>query len=163
MWAASREKKGPLSCSSRKKKGLKISVVVIIKDSFNIWHQLSQAFFWYDTSHRRTSCNYKGCTLCCLHRLYFIVDVIPKAGLARLVPVKSSFWHDNGKDIIKEILRLLLAWHNSCKFSGKLTRLHFPAYSNKNPRNKVPEQRHASEVLFSDLPRLKISNQITLR
>ncbi len=51
------------------------------------WHQPSQAFFWHDTDY----CDQPAAN-CCLHGLYFIVDVIPKMeGLAGLVPVALPF------------------------------------------------------------------------
>ncbi len=55
---------------------------------------LCQAFVWYDTDYR--------IVLCCLHRIYFIVSVIPKEGLAVLVPALPalpSFGYDNDKDL----------------------------------------------------------------
>ena len=40
------------------------------------------AFVWYDTDY--------SLVLCCLHRLYSIVGVIPKESLAGLVTINSS-------------------------------------------------------------------------
>ncbi len=42
--------------------------------------------------------------------LIIIVAVIPKAGMAGLVPVKPPFWYDNNKDLKK---RSVLPWHSS--------------------------------------------------
>ncbi len=54
-------------------------------------HQPSQAFFSYDTNYR--------IVLCSLHRLYFIVGVMPKKRLARAGASQAFFLYDIDKDL----------------------------------------------------------------
>ncbi len=58
------------------------------KEGFGAGH--CQSFFGYDFDYK--------IVLCCLHRLYSVVDVIPKEGLVG--PACQSFsWYDTDKDL----------------------------------------------------------------
>ncbi len=68
------------------------------------WVGPRQSFFGYDT-------NYKF-VLYCLNRLYSLVGVIPKDGLAGPLPEQSFFWYDNDKDLKAcfPMTRLIYIW-----------------------------------------------------
>ncbi len=56
----------------------KVSVVVLPG-----WYHSSRAFFWYDTDYKMV--------LCCIHRFYFIVGVMPKKSL-KLTGASQAFF-----------------------------------------------------------------------
>ena len=66
------------------------------------WHQPSQAFFWYETEYRIVFSHF--------NRLYFIVCVISKEGLAGTSKRRlgctgarqAFFWYDKDKDLLKD-------------------------------------------------------------
>ena len=62
------------------------------------WYEVSPGFFGYDTIY--------GIVLSCLPKWYLIVFVIPRVGMAGLVPPKPSFGMTTRK-----IVRPVFAWH----------------------------------------------------
>ncbi len=69
---------------------------------------------------------YENTIICSLHRLYFIVGVIPKEGLAG--PRQSFFWNDNDKDLKVGFLVTHLIYEPSDK--------------------KCPPHKHPGEMLY---------------
>ena len=74
------------------------------------WHHPSQDFVWYDTCFR--------IVLCCLHRLRYIVGVIPKVLhnwiyriLSEALSVQQSLLLE------RQWQRSVIAWHGPCLFS----------------------------------------------
>ncbi len=70
---------------------LKIFGVVIPKERF--WGRTWAIFFWYDSDYRFV--------ICSLHRLRFIVDVIPEEGLQGLNRQCSPVFSGGGKNMVK--------------------------------------------------------------